>query len=150
MTDTIAPQRAHGVTWPAATAAGIGAALACSRPWPGRCPVRTTRRLAAVAAGTATLGAIVAALGLRVVRGRSFGTQATAVTIATFVPALVGVWAGAESMVLDEHDAGALVVILLASGTVAVVAALILGNRVGRSSDDLVAVARELGDGQRP
>jgi signal transduction histidine kinase len=53
-------------------------------------------------------------------------------------------------MVLDEHDVGALVVILLASGTVAVVAALILGNRVGRSSDDLVAVARGLGDGQRP
>jgi signal transduction histidine kinase len=150
MTDTTAPQRASGPAWPAVAAAGIGATLTVLAAVAWSMPGTDSVRLAVVAAGTATLGAIAAAVGLRVVRGRSFGTQATAVAVAAFVPALLGVWAGAESMVLDEHDVGALVVILLASGTVAVVAALILGNRVGRSSDDLVAVARGLGDGQRP
>jgi len=106
-----------------------------------------TLELVLLAAGTATAAAVVGALLLHALRRWSLGTQAAAVAVIAVVGVGVGAWAGARAMFLSEHDLWALGVILLASGAVGVVSALLLGRRVGAASEALVDVARRLGDG---
>jgi signal transduction histidine kinase len=107
-----------------------------------------TFELVLLAAGTAAVAAIAGALILRALRRRSLGAQAAAVAVAGVVGVGVGAWAGARAMFLSEHDLWALGVMLLASGVVGVVSALVLGRRVGAASEALVDVARRIGDGE--
>ncbi len=104
--------------------------------------------LAALAAGTAAVAGVVGALVLRGVRTRSIGAQTASVALVGVIAVGVGAWAGARVMFLSEHDLGALGVMLIAAGTVAVVTSLLLGRRVGRASDALAQVTRHLGDGE--
>jgi signal transduction histidine kinase len=106
-----------------------------------------TFELVLLAAGTAAAAAIAGALVFRALRRRSLGAQAAAVAVIAVVGVAVGAWAGARAMFISEHDLRALVVILIASGVVGVVSALVLGRRVGAASEALVAVARRIGDG---
>lgn len=108
-----------------------------------------TLQLVALAAGTAAVAAAVGALVLHTLRTRTIGVQAAAVALVAVVAVGVGAWAGAQAMFLSDHDLGALAVMLLAAGAVGVVAALLLGRRVGRVSRSLAEVARTLGDGTR-
>ncbi len=48
-------------------------------------------------------------------------------------------------MFISEHDLTALVVVLVAAGTVAIVIALVLGARIGAASRSLLQTAREIG-----
>jgi signal transduction histidine kinase len=107
-----------------------------------------TFELVLLAAGTAAVAGIAGALILRALRRRSLGAQAAAVAVAAVVGVGVGAWAGARAMFLSEHDLWALGVMLLASGVVGVLSALVLGRRVGAASEALVAVARRIGDGE--
>jgi signal transduction histidine kinase len=84
---------------------------------------------------------------LLALRRRSLGAQAAAVAVIAVVGVAVGAWAGARAMFISEHDLWALGVILIASGVVGVMSALVLGRRVGAASKALVAVARQIGDG---
>ena len=104
--------------------------------------------LAALAAGTAAVAGVVGALVLRGVRARSIGAQTASVALVGVIAVGVGAWAGARVMFLSEHDLGALGVMLIAAGAVAVVTSLLLGRRVGRASDALAQVTRQLGDGE--
>jgi signal transduction histidine kinase len=107
-----------------------------------------TFELVLLAAGAAAVAGIAGALVLHALRRRSLGAQAAAVAVSAVVGVGVGAWAGARAMFLSEHDLWALDVMLVASGLVGVVSALILGRRVGAASEELVAVARRIGDGE--
>lgn len=109
-----------------------------------------TVELVLLAAGAAGAAAIAGAVVLRALRRRSLGTQAASVAVAAMVGVGVGAWVGARAMFLSEHDLWALDVMLVASGAVGVVSALVLGRRVGAASEALVAVARRIGDGGAP
>jgi signal transduction histidine kinase len=107
-----------------------------------------TFELVVLAAATAGVAALAGAVVLRGVRTRSIGVQTASVALVGIVAVGVGAWAGAQVMFLSDHDLGALGVMLLASGTVAVVTSFVLGERVQRASDALARVARRLGDGE--
>lgn len=104
-------------------------------------------QLAALAAGTAAVAAVVGALVLHMLRTRTIGVQAAAVAFVAVASVGVGAWAGAQAMFYSEHDLDALAVMLVAAGGVGVGAALLLGRRVGRVSRSLAEVARTIGDG---
>ncbi len=105
-----------------------------------------TAELTLLAGATAAAAAVTGALVLRALRKLSLGVQVAAVAVTAVVAIGVGVWAGARAMFLSEHDLWALGVILAAAGTVGVASALVLGRRIGKASDALVAMARQIGD----
>ena len=101
-----------------------------------------------LAAGTAGVAAVAGTLALRGVRRQPIGVQTAAVALVGIVAVGLGAWAGARVMFLSDHDLGALSVMLLASGAVAVVTSFVLGRRVQRASDAVARLARRLGDGE--
>jgi signal transduction histidine kinase len=103
--------------------------------------------LAALAAAAAAAGAMGGALTLRLARGRTITVQTSIAAITALVSVVVGVLGAAQAMFLTDEDLGALVVILGASATIAAVAAVVIGGRVGRASKALVESARQLGEG---
>ncbi|MDY7102194.1 MAG: HAMP domain-containing sensor histidine kinase [Actinomycetota bacterium] len=72
--------------------------------------------------------------------------QTVVVALVSVAGTAVGVWATASSMFLSTHDLDVLLVVLVASGTVSVLAALALGDRVGRAGRALEALSRSIGD----
>lgn len=103
--------------------------------------------LAALAVATAAVGAAAGAIALRLARRRTIAAQSVIAALVAMLTVVVGVLGAAQAMFLDEEDLGALTVILVASTTVAAVAAVLVGGRVGKASDRLVASARRLGEG---
>lgn len=103
--------------------------------------------LVGLAACAAMLGAIGAWAALRFLRGRSASTQAVALTAGTLAAVAIGAWVGARQMFLSSHDLGVLVVLLWATGSVALISALVLGDRIGQANESLVDAARRIGDG---
>jgi hypothetical protein len=86
------------------------------------------------------------AIALRALRTRAIGTQVAALALTTVVSTAVGSYAAARAMFFSEHDLAALGVVLVAAGTTGVVAALVMGTRIGDASAALVRVARRIGD----
>lgn len=111
-------------------------------------PGHELAQLIALACGTAAVGAAAALVLVTFAKRRSFVALAAAAAAAALVPVVVGVWAAGRWMILDEHDLGALMVVLSAAGTVALITALVVGRRIGRASDALVDATRRLGDGE--
>jgi signal transduction histidine kinase len=103
--------------------------------------------LTAIAGGVTVLGLAGGALALRVLRGRSIGSQIVALTCSTVVAVTGGAYAASRAMFISEHDLTALVVVLVAAGSVAIAIGLVLGARIGAVSQTLVATAREIGEG---
>jgi signal transduction histidine kinase len=99
-----------------------------------------------IGAGTALVGCTAGALVLGALRRRSLSVQIAATTVVVLVPVAVGAWVAAQAMFLSDHDLTTLAVILVAAGTVGVLAALVVGRRIGRASGSLIEVARRLGD----
>jgi signal transduction histidine kinase len=119
----------------------LAAAIATSMPGPDLV------ELVVLAGGTAIAGAAVAIVLVSLVRHRSVTVQTAATAFAALVPVLIGVCVGARSMLLDDRAFEALLVVLCAAGTIAIVTALVLGRRVGRASDSLIEATRRLGEG---
>ncbi|HEX5587279.1 MAG TPA: HAMP domain-containing sensor histidine kinase [Acidimicrobiia bacterium] len=107
-----------------------------------------TLEVAGIGAGTAVVGCIGGVFVLRLARRRSLATQIAATALVVLASVAVGAWVGAQAMFLSEHDLTTLAVILVAAGTVGVIAALVVGRRVGRASGALISVARQMGDGE--
>jgi signal transduction histidine kinase len=107
-----------------------------------------TAKLVAVGAGAAALGAIVTWAALRFLRGRSIGIQTFAVTAGTLLAVTIGAWAGARYMFLSDHDLSVLVVVLWATGSVGLISALVLGDRMAQANTSLIEAARRIGDGE--
>lgn len=103
--------------------------------------------LVALAAGTALAGSVVGGLALFAQRRGSVGSQLVTVALTTVTAVALGVWAAARAMLLTGHGLAALVVVLIAAGTVGVSAAAIFANYVVRASTAVVAATRALGDG---
>ncbi|MEO7837102.1 MAG: HAMP domain-containing sensor histidine kinase [Acidimicrobiales bacterium] len=92
--------------------------------------------LAAGAAGTATLSSL---------RHRSVRSQAVVVALTSVVAVGLGATAAADAMFLSAHDYGALLVILVTAGTVGLVTALVLGDRLLTGSRSLGEIVRQIG-----
>ncbi len=98
------------------------------------------------ALGAAAVAAVVAAVLLRVLRHASLAAQAGVAALApvlAFVVALLGTGA---TMFISEHDLRALLVVTVAAGTVGLVTALALGERVAAASQRLGERAQQIGD----
>jgi len=101
--------------------------------------------LALIAGGVTVLGLAIGALALRVMRGRSIGSQIVALTCSTVVAITAGAYAASRAMFISEHDLTALVVVLVAAGVVAIAIGFVLGSRIGAASRALVKAARNIG-----
>lgn len=99
--------------------------------------------LIAWGAGTVTIGAIVTLLALSALRRRGLAVQVAVVAVVPCCTALLGAWFGSRAMFFSAHDRTALVVLLVAAGIVAALAAFGFGRRVAASQELLRAAQRE-------
>ena len=103
--------------------------------------------LLAWALGTALVGGLLMAWAVRRARRRSVVVQLALLTSGTATVVSVGAWLGARAMFYSAHDLSALSVLLLAAGTAGAVVAILAGEHLARSTDQLVELAREIGAG---
>jgi signal transduction histidine kinase len=123
-----------------------GCALLLAVAWALGMSAADTRALALVAAGSASLAGAVGAAALVALRRHSMGVQVTVVALTALAAVGAGGFAAAEAMFISTHDLHSLAVVLVASGTVGVLAATVLGHRVARATLVLEAIARGMGD----
>lgn len=136
-------RRAHVVAMAIAVAGALACVLtAADASMPGQDIVE----LLAWAVGTAAVGAAALAVALRPLRARSMAVQIATATAGTAVIVIAGAWSGARAMFYSAHDLAALAVLLLAATTVGAVVAVLLGDRLARQADALVARTRAMGD----
>lgn len=126
---------------------GVGLALTIVTAWLLGLPRADTVALLGLAGGGAIAAGVVGSLVLRSMRAASLRAQAVAVALVAVLGTLVGVVLAAGSMFVSSHDLGALLVVLVASATVAVLMAARFGSRIGTASRDLEELTRRLGDG---
>jgi len=105
--------------------------------------------LALVAGAGALVMGLIGDGVLYVLRKGSIGSQAVVVA-ATSLAAVTGGAVAASQRMFVGQDLGALWVVLAASATVGIVAALVLGQRVGRATRSLEAAAQRIGRGDLP
>lgn len=98
--------------------------------------------------GAALLPGLGGALVLRLLRFRSVQVQAVVVALVAVAGVAAGVVAASTSMFLSEHDRNVVLTVVVASGTVGVLAALALGGRVGRATRNLTELTRRIGAGE--
>src|SRR4051794_25711202 len=127
---------------------GIGVTVAAARV--ASMSTKDAMKLVAIGAGVAATGAVVAAIALRLLRGRAIVAQVVAVMTSTLGTVALGAWVGARAMFLSQHDLHVLVVVLCAAATVGITTTIVLGARVGAAAPALVEGARQIGDGQAP
>lgn len=132
----------------ATTAAGtLGAAITLAVSVALGMTVGDALKLGAWAVGAAAAAGVGGALVLGAVRGRSIATQIVVVALTAVGAVAAGALVAANRMYVSSHDLNTLAVILLAGGTVGVVVALLLGERVASGSRSLLDVVRRIGDG---
>jgi signal transduction histidine kinase len=88
----------------------------------------------------------VAGLGLLwLLRRRSVETQVVVVALVSVMGTAAGVLVASQQMFLSTHDLDVLVVVITSAATVGVLAALVLGARVGRATRSLTELTRRIG-----
>jgi signal transduction histidine kinase len=112
----------------------------------GRLPAGDALVLVIYAAGAATLAALASVAVLAGIRRRSVALQAVVVALAPVLAVAIGVAAAASAMFISTHDLHALLVVLVAAGTIGVLSGLVLGRRVATAGRSLGIMARNLGD----
>lgn len=120
--------------------AGLLAADASMGAW-------NTGVLLSWALGSAAVAAIVAAALLRVLRHTRLAVQAGVAALAPVLAVVVALVGAATTMFISAHDLRALLVVTVAAGTVGLVTALALGERVATASSSLGDLAQRIGDG---
>lgn len=108
-------------------------------------PARWVAELVGWACGAALVAGLGGAAVLAAVRSRPVTVQITVAALTAVAAVAAGALAAAQTMFISTHDLDALVVVLVAAGTVAVVLAMALGHRVATSSRALELVARRIG-----
>ncbi len=126
-------------------AGGVAATVATA--WLLDLPSADAVALLGLAGGGAVAAGVAGGLVLRGMRTASLRAQAVAVALVAVLGTAVGVVLAAGAMFVSSHDLGALLVVLVASATVAVVLAVRFGSRIGTASRDLEDLVRRLGDG---
>jgi signal transduction histidine kinase len=100
----------------------------------------------AVAAAAAAGAAGAAALwGLR---RRSIVAQVATVALTSVAAVAAGAYVSAAEMFFSKHDLGSVAVVLVAAGTVGLIVAMILGQRVARASAKLREATLLIGSGE--
>ncbi len=133
--------RSAAITAFAGAAATVLAAIALGLPG------RDALQLAGIAGLGAVVGGGVGAGALHLVRRRSIVAQFTVVALTSVMALGVGAASAGRAMFISPHDLAALVVVLIAAGTIGALAALVLGHRVGAATRALGVAARRLGEG---
>ncbi len=103
-------------------------------------------QLVGIAGGAALVTGLLGAVALRLLRGRSFTAQVIVVALTSTSAVTAGALAGGNAMFFDAHDLQVLGVVVAVGAVVSVIAALLLGQRVGAASRSLSEVARRMGD----
>ncbi|MGH9150925.1 MAG: sensor histidine kinase [Acidimicrobiales bacterium] len=132
---------------PAAAVAAAGLVLAAAAAALVGTPASDAAQLVAFAVGGAAVAGVAGTGLLHSLRRRSTRAQAAVVALTSVVAVGVGATAAAHAMFLSAHDYGALLVILVSSGTVGLIAALVLGDRLAAASRTLGDVVQRIGDG---
>lgn len=109
-------------------------------------PAADTIELIMIAGGAALLTGALGGVALHVLRGRSFSAQVVVVALTSTAAVTAGSLAAGNAMFLEARDLQTLAVVVPVGAVVAIVAALLLGERVGAASRSLGEVARRLGD----
>jgi len=107
-------------------------------------------RMALVAGGAAAGAGGAGTLALYGVRRRSMATQTIVVALTALVAVAAGAVAASNAMFISKHDLHALWVVLIVAVTVAMIAALVLGERVVAARRSLGESARRIGEGLPP
>ncbi len=102
------------------------------------------------ALGTAVVGGAGMTWAVGRLRSASVVVQLALLAGGTAAIVSAGAWLGARAMFYSAHDLSALAVLLLAGGTAGGVVAILAGEHLARSTDQLVALARQIGDGTAP
>src|SRR5580704_5126381 len=123
---------------------GVGGSVGVAAA--GGIPSRDIFRLVAISCLGAALAAAVAAVLLSLLARRGIAAQAVIATLSPVLAVAIGVTWASSGMFLMGHDLWVLWVVLTASGSVALMAALILGRRVADASRSVGAMARQLGE----
>ncbi len=125
----------------------VGVSLTVVTAWLLDLPGGDTVSLLGLAGGGALAAAVLGALVLRSMRTATLRAQGVAVALVSVLGTGVGVVLAAYAMFVSSHDLGALLVVLLASSTAAVLMAIRFGSRISTASRDLEDLTRRLGDG---
>jgi signal transduction histidine kinase len=104
-----------------------------------------TLELSGIAAATALVAVIIGGVALHALRRRPVGVQVAGLALTMVFALGVGAYAAAHAMFIADQDLTALLVVLLAAGTVSVASALVLGARIGTATSSLVDIARRIG-----
>ena len=110
-------------------------------------PLRDSLLLAAYAGLGALAAGLLGGAVTHRVRHRSIALLASIASITAVAAAAFGALVASRAMFISEHDLSALAVILVASGTIGVVLALVLGSRISEASRSLSAATRRIGEG---
>ncbi|MGH9154725.1 MAG: sensor histidine kinase [Acidimicrobiales bacterium] len=132
---------------PAVVTVAAGSVLALAASAVTTAPAADTVQLVGYAVGGALVAGLAGTAMLAALRHRSTQVQAVVVALTSVLAVGVGATAAANAMFLSTHDYGALLVILASSGTVGLLAALMLGDRVGVGTRNLAEVIARIGDG---
>ncbi len=131
----------------AAATAVIGVAVAWTVALATGIPAHDTARLLVDSLAGAGISVAVAVALLGALRRRRIAVQAAVAALTPVLAVAIGVSWASSDMFLMQHDLRVLWVVLVSAGTVAVVAALLLGRRVADASRSMGDLARRLGDG---
>jgi signal transduction histidine kinase len=137
-------------TWWLVVIGLAGAVASCAAASSASMSFDDTVQLTGIAAGTALVAIAIGWLALRLLRAKSIGTQFAALALTTPVALGAGAYAAARDMFITQHDLAALLVVLLAAGTVSVASALVFGARIGATSSGLIEAARRIGSELEP
>jgi signal transduction histidine kinase len=134
--------------WVQVAVVAAGALLAFGAAFAASMSMSDAIELCALAAGTGLVAVLLGAAALHALRRRRIGTQVAAVALTTLAALLIGAFAAAQAMFISEHDLSALLVVLLAAGTVGVAGSFVLGARVEQASRSLADTTRRIGRGE--
>ena len=132
---------------PVAVVAGVGLVLAAAVAALVGAPASDAAQLVGFAVGGALAAGVAGTFLLHSLRLRSTRAQAVVVSLTSVAATGVGATAAANAMFLSTHDYGALLVILVSAGTVGLITALLLGDRLTVASRSLGDVVQRIGDG---
>ncbi|HEX3621421.1 MAG TPA: HAMP domain-containing sensor histidine kinase [Acidimicrobiales bacterium] len=133
-----------------AAVAVLGVAAAALIALRGSMSASNTAALLGWALGSAAVAGVVAAALLRVLRHARLAVQAGIAALAPVLAVTVSLVGSATTMFISSHDLRALLVVTVAAGTVGLVTALALGERVAAASTSLGHLAKRIGDDGAP
>ncbi|CAN5627195.1 HAMP domain-containing sensor histidine kinase [soil metagenome] len=110
-------------------------------------PLRDSLLLAAYAGLGALAAGILGGAVTHRVRHRSIALLASIASITAVAAVALGALVASRAMFISQHDLSALAVVLVASGTIGVGLALVLGRRISDARRSLSAVTRRIGEG---